>query len=116
MEVVKGHFEDAFGDGNACGFLNRLCIVLEKEQRKRKGGGRCDQSLGNGFGQVADAGFFRVGHDVKFYYCLYDGERPQFILQFKQMLRFTYLLERHISYKAEGTILAVASRKTDVLT
>ena len=66
MEVIKGHFQDAFGDGNARGFLNRLCIVLEKKQGEREGGGGSDQSPGKGFEQVANSGLFRVGHDVKF--------------------------------------------------
>jgi len=35
-------------------------------------------------------------------------------MQFKQMLRFTDRYGQHISRKAEGTILAIASRKIDL--
>jgi hypothetical protein len=31
MEIIEGHFQDAFRDGNARGFLHRLCIVLEEK-------------------------------------------------------------------------------------
>ena len=36
-------------------------------------------------------------------------------MQFKQMLRFTDRYEQHIRRKAEGTILALASRKIDLV-
>ena len=62
VEIIQTHFEDALGDGHTRRFLHRFGIVLEKEQRKRKSRGGGNQSPGNGFGQVADAGFFRIGH------------------------------------------------------
>ena len=38
MEIIEAHFQNTFGNGNARGFLNRLCIVLEEklgEQERR---------------------------------------------------------------------------------
>lgn len=66
MEIVEPHLQNALGDRDAGRFLDRFGIILEKEQRERKGCGRSDQSPRHGFGQVADAGFFRVGHGVRF--------------------------------------------------
>lgn len=61
MEIIQSHFNDAFRDGHTCGFLHRLGVVLEKEQGKREGSRGGNHAPGNGFGQVAKAGFFS-GH------------------------------------------------------
>ncbi len=31
VEIIEAHFQDALGNGNARGFLHRLCIVLEEK-------------------------------------------------------------------------------------
>jgi hypothetical protein len=62
VKVIKGHFQDALGDGDARGFLNRLCIVLEEKPSEQERRARCNESLGECFEQMANSGLFRLGH------------------------------------------------------
>ena len=62
MEIVQGHFQDALGYGYTGGLLHRLGIVLEEEPSEQEGRSGGDDAPGYGFCEVADAGFFGVGH------------------------------------------------------
>ena len=62
MEIIEAHFQDAFRDGNARGFLHRLCIVLKEKPGEQECCARGNEPPGECFEQVADSGFFRVGH------------------------------------------------------
>jgi len=62
VEIVQRHLQDAFGHRHAGGFLYRLGIVLEEEPSEKKGCAGSDDAPCQGFREVADAGFFGVGH------------------------------------------------------
>ena len=90
MEIVQRHFEDAFCNGHAGRFLNGLGVVLEKEPGQQKRCAGSDDAPGHGFGQVADAGFFDVRHDLIGCRVLDVGERLQpgnSVLRFHAPLR-----------------------------
>jgi len=70
VEIIEGHFEDGLRDGNARGFLHRLRIVLEEKPGEQERCSRGNEPPGECFEQVAESGFIRVGHDVRFYCCL----------------------------------------------
>ena len=71
MEIVQRHLQDALCHSHTGRFLHGLGVVLEKEPRQQKRSAGGDDAPGHGFGQVADAGFFSVGHGeegvVQFY-------------------------------------------------
>ena len=64
MEIVQRHLQDALRHGHACGFLYCLGVVFEEEPGQQKRGAGGDDAPSHGFGQVANAGFFRVGHGL----------------------------------------------------
>jgi hypothetical protein len=37
MKIAEPHFQDAFRDGNASGFLNRLRVILKEKPSQHEG-------------------------------------------------------------------------------
>ena len=77
MEIVQRHLQNALRHRHAGRFLHCLRVVLEKEPGQQKRGAGGDDAPGHGFGQVADAGFFSVGHGLIACRVLDVGARPQ---------------------------------------
>ena len=65
MEIVQRHLQDALCHRHTGRFLHGLCVVLEEKPGQQKRGAGGDDAPGHSFGQVADAGFFGVGHSGK---------------------------------------------------
>ena len=90
MEIVQRHLQNALRHRHAGCFLHGLCVVLEEEPCQQKRGAGGDDAPGHGFGQVADAGFFRVGHGLIACRVLGIGERLEpgnSVLRFHTPLR-----------------------------